>query len=190
MRVSPLDRWAWGLMAIFTTIYFVVAVLTSAEFAEFAATMIFGLPLGFYLGVAMIIITHNLNVISFIADRVAVMYLGKILELARTEDLFSRPRHPYTEALMSAIPRPDPRPRERRILLTGQVANPAAPPSGCYFHPRCKYAIDICSQEAPELVELRPDHFVSCHRAQELDLEGVGGPRKEFEKGLSPAEEG
>ena len=94
-------------------------------------------------------------------------------ELAPTHDLFENPKHPYTEALMSAIPRPDPRPRQKRILLTGEVANPANPPSGCYFHPRCTYAKEICSVEDPPFEEITPAHFVKCHRTRELSLTGV-----------------
>jgi oligopeptide/dipeptide ABC transporter ATP-binding protein len=99
--------------------------------------------------------------------------VGKLVEMAETEELFESPLHPYTEALMSAVPKPDPRYHAKRIILEGDVADPANTPSGCYFHPRCRYATDICSQEAPELRELRPDHFVSCHRAEELSLVGV-----------------
>ena len=118
-------------------------------------------------------VAHDLSVIEHISDRVAVMYVGKIVEMAETEDLFIHPQHPYTEALMSAVPKADPHYRSRRIVLEGEVADPANPPSGCYFHPRCRYAVDICKTQAPFLRELRPDHFVSCHRAQELKLVGV-----------------
>jgi peptide/nickel transport system ATP-binding protein len=118
-------------------------------------------------------VAHDLSVIAHISDRVAVMYVGKLVEMASTQELFSSPKHPYTEALMSAIPRPDPRPREKRILLTGEIANPANPPSGCYFHPRCTYALDICKKEDPVFEEIAPDHFVKCHRARELSLDGA-----------------
>ena len=117
-------------------------------------------------------VAHDLSVVEHISDRVSVMYVGKLAEMADTEDLFGRPLHPYTEALMSAVPKPDPRYQAERIILEGDVADPANPPSGCYFHPRCRYSIDQCVQEEPELLELRPDHFVSCHRAEELDLVG------------------
>jgi peptide/nickel transport system ATP-binding protein len=118
-------------------------------------------------------VAHDLSVVEHISDRVSVMYVGKLVEMAKTEDLFGNPLHPYTEALMSAVPKPDPRYRAERIILEGDVADPANTPSGCYFHPRCRYATDICSQETPELRELEDDHFVACHRAEELTLVGV-----------------
>ncbi len=120
-------------------------------------------------------VAHDLSVVRHMADRVAVMYVGKIVEMAETQDLFERPRHPYTEALMSAVPRPDPKAAEakRRIVLTGEVADPANPPSGCYFHPRCRYAVSICTAEAPPFREVSDGHFVACHRAEELTLAGV-----------------
>jgi peptide/nickel transport system ATP-binding protein len=125
------------------------------------------------LGLTYLFIAHDLSVVEHIADRVAVMYVGKIIELAETEELYLNPKHPYTEALLSAVPKPDPRLEEEPIILAGEVANPADPPSGCYFHPRCKYAKDICQHETPSLEELTPGHFVSCHFAEELELEGV-----------------
>lgn len=118
------------------------------------------------LNLTYIIITHNLNVISFIADRVAVMYLGKIVELAETEALFTHPKHPYTEALMSAIAVPNPRLRDRRqrIVLEGEIPSPRNPPPGCAFHPRCRYAEGRCSTEAPSLREIDSDrHLTACH---------------------------
>lgn len=118
-------------------------------------------------------VAHDLSVVEHISDRVAVMYVGKIAEIADTEDLFLRPLHPYTEALLSAVPKPNPRLRSKRIILQGEVADPANPPTGCYFHPRCPYAQDRCRQEAPVLRELRPGQHVSCHRADELTLVGV-----------------
>ena len=108
-------------------------------------------------------VTHDLSVVRHICDRVAVMYVGKIVEIAGTRDLFDTPRHPYTEALLSAVPKPDPRLRSERILLKGDVANPANPPSGCYFHPRCRYATEVCRLEAPPLTELESGHFAACH---------------------------
>ncbi len=118
-------------------------------------------------------VAHDLSVVEHISDRVAVMYVGKIVESAPTARLYTMPRHPYTEALLSAVPKPDPRRRTAPIVLEGEVADPAHPPSGCYFHPRCRYRIDRCTIETPELREIAPDHFVSCHRAEELELQGV-----------------
>lgn len=118
------------------------------------------------LQLTYIIITHDLNVIGFISDRVAVMYLGRIVELAETERLFSQPKHPYTEALMSAIPIPDPRLRAvgRRIILSGEIPSPRNPPSGCHFHPRCSYVEDRCRIEIPNLRLLDDSqHWVACH---------------------------
>jgi len=108
-------------------------------------------------------VTHDLSVVRHICDRVAVMYVGKIVEVAPTRELFGAPRHPYTEALLSAVPKPDPRLRSERILLKGDVANPADPPSGCYFHPRCQYASEVCRVEAPVLEEIESGRFAACH---------------------------
>jgi len=118
-------------------------------------------------------IAHDLSVIKHISDRVAVMYVGKLVEMAETEELFTNPMHPYTEALMSAVPKPDPRARSKRIVLAGEVANPANPPPGCYFHPRCHYAQAICSQEQPLFQDLGNEHWVACHFAEELELAGL-----------------
>ena len=125
------------------------------------------------LGLTYLFIAHDLSVVEHIADRVAVMYVGKIIELAETEALYLSPQHPYTEALLSAVPKPDPRLQEAQIILSGEVANPADPPSGCYFHPRCKYAQDRCAQEPPQLREVLPGRYVACHYAEELALEGL-----------------
>ena len=125
------------------------------------------------LGLSYLFVAHDLSVVKHVSDRVAVMYVGKMVEIAETEALFTTPQHPYTEALLSAVPKPDPRLRTQRIILEGEVADPAHPPSGCYFHPRCKYAQDVCRTESPTLRELTPGHWVSCHRAQELTLVGV-----------------
>jgi len=119
-------------------------------------------------------ISHDLSVVEYVADRVAVMYVGKLVELAETTDLYFRPKHPYTEALMSAVPRPDPRRKSKRILLEGDVPDPANPPGGCYFHPRCRYARERCSHEEPELRALDDGaRYVACHYAEELNLSGV-----------------
>jgi peptide/nickel transport system ATP-binding protein len=125
------------------------------------------------MGLTYLFVAHDLSVVAHISDRVAVMYVGKIVELASTAELFSHPKHPYTEALMSAIPRPDPRPKEKRVLLTGEVANPANPPTGCYFHPRCMYAKEICSRVEPPLEQIAPNHYAKCHFARELSLVGA-----------------
>jgi peptide/nickel transport system ATP-binding protein len=125
------------------------------------------------MGLTYLFVAHDLSVVAHICDRVAVMYVGKIVEMASRAELFSAPKHPYTEALMSAIPRPDPRPREKRILLTGEVANPANPPAGCYFHPRCTYAKDVCGVEEPVFEDVGAGHYVKCHFARELDLAGA-----------------
>jgi peptide/nickel transport system ATP-binding protein len=124
-------------------------------------------------GLTYLFISHDLSVVEHISDRVAVMYVGKIAESAKTEELFANPRHPYTEALLSAVPRPDPRRRSEPLVLPGDVADPANPPTGCYFHPRCRYCIDICKTEPPVLREISPDHFVSCHRSEEIQLQGI-----------------
>jgi oligopeptide/dipeptide ABC transporter ATP-binding protein len=113
-------------------------------------------------------------VVKHISDRVAVMYVGQMVELAETRKLFAAPKHPYTEALLASIPEPDPRRRRaQRRVLQGEVANPAAPPSGCYFHPRCPYVQEQCRTLAPSWEELQPGHWVRCHRARELTLQGV-----------------
>jgi len=122
---------------------------------------------------AYIFIAHDLSVVQHISDRVAVMYVGKIAEMADAEELYTHPLHPYTEALMSAVPKPDPLYESERIIMKGDVADPSNPPPGCYFHPRCQYTKDVCKTEAPEWRDLRPGHFVACHRAEELQLRGV-----------------
>lgn len=129
------------------------------------------------LHLTYLFIAHDLSVVEHISDRVAVMYVGKVVEVANTEELFANPRHPYTEALLSAVPKPDPRLKTERILLRGEPADPANPPKGCYFHPRCNYAQDICSQEAPKLRNIYDEndkeHIVACHFAEELELRGI-----------------
>ena len=125
------------------------------------------------LGLTYLFVAHDLSVVKHISERVAVMYVGKIVEVAETVTLFRAPKHPYTEALMSAVPKPDPLLRSKRILLHGDVADPSNPPPGCYFHPRCTYAQEVCRTEPPILQEIAPGHLVSCHRARELTLSGV-----------------
>jgi len=118
-------------------------------------------------------VAHDLSVVEHICDRVAVMYVGKLVEMAEAEELYFYPKHPYTEALMSAVPKSDPDVQTNRIVLEGGVPDPGRPPSGCYFHPRCRYAIDVCSVEMPKLEDIGNSHFVACHRAREISLQGV-----------------
>ena len=126
------------------------------------------------LKLTYLFVAHDLSVVKQISDRVAVMYVGKMVEIASTKKIFEKPLHPYTEALLNAVPVPDPRKRKsEKKHLSGEVANPASPPSGCYFHPRCPYAQDICKTTKPTLEEVQPGRFVSCHRAKELDLSGI-----------------
>ena len=115
------------------------------------------------LGLAYLFIAHDLSVIGHVSDRIAVMYLGQIVELANEIELFSHPLHPYTEALLSAIPIPDPHQKRKRILLQGEVPSPVNPPLGCRFHTRCPRVMKVCSQEEPTLKQLERDHLVSCH---------------------------
>ncbi len=117
-------------------------------------------------GLTYLFIAHNLSVVEHVSDRVAVMYLGKIVELTTREELFRNPLHPYTKALMSAIPVPNPRLRRQRTILKGDVPSPLNPPKGCRFHPRCPVAIEKCSQEEPVFKEVNPDHFVACWLAE------------------------
>jgi peptide/nickel transport system ATP-binding protein len=125
------------------------------------------------LNLTYLFISHDLSVVEYVADRVAVLYVGKVVELASTEALYARPMHPYTEALMSAVPNPDPTRRSQRIVLSGEIPDPANPPSGCYFHPRCRYAQARCQTEAPELREVAPGRLAACHFAEELQLRGA-----------------
>ncbi|MBX6770469.1 MAG: ATP-binding cassette domain-containing protein [Chloroflexi bacterium] len=127
-------------------------------------------------GMAYLFISHDLAVVSHVSSRVAVMYLGTIVETAPVEALYTEPRHPYTEALLSAIPRSDPDERRTRIVLPGDVPNPASPPPGCRFHPRCRYAREICRSEVPRLREIAPGRQVACHLAEELHLVGIQPP--------------
>ena len=119
-------------------------------------------------------IAHDLSVVEHISDEIAVMYVGKLVEHAETGELFRNPYHPYTEALLSAVPRPDPDLPLQEIPLAGEVPSPASPPSGCYFHPRCRYAQPICSQTEPPLVNINGTHLAACHFAGQLQLHGVG----------------
>lgn len=126
-------------------------------------------------GLTYIFITHNLSVVEYISDRIAVMYLGRIVELSNTEHIFNHTMHPYTEALLSAIPVVDPDNKHSRIVLEGDVPNPVHPPQGCHFHPRCKKCMEICKYELPPLIEYEIDgeaHYCACH------LYAQGGPQK------------
>ena len=115
------------------------------------------------LNLTYLFITHDLAVAKYISDRIAIMYLGKIVEMGGKEAIFSNPKHPYTEALLSAIPIPDPRVKRKRVKLKGEVPSPINPPPGCIFHTRCPLATDICRREEPELIEIEDGHFVACH---------------------------
>ncbi len=128
------------------------------------------------LGLTYLFISHDLSVVEHISDRVAVMYLGSIVESALSEELYSNPRHPYTEALLSAVPSSDPDHQIKRIILTGDVPSPSNPPSGCKFHPRCRYMRDICKAQIPPWREISRDHWVACLRADELQLSGISDP--------------
>jgi len=122
---------------------------------------------------AYIFVAHDLSVVQHISDRVAVMYVGRIAEVAASLELYNNPLHPYTEALMSAVPRPNPRAEKTRIIMEGDVADPGNPPPGCLFHPRCRYAQERCKTEIPQLREIKPDHFAACHFSETLKLGGV-----------------
>jgi len=125
------------------------------------------------LGLTSLFIAHDLAVVAHIADRIAVMYVGEFMELGATEELFTRPRHPYTEALLSAIPEVDPTRELDAIPLAGEIPNPADPPPGCRFHTRCRYPVDICRNDRPEWRIVEPGRWVACHRTEDLDLQGV-----------------
>ena len=125
------------------------------------------------LRLTFIFISHDLSVVEHICDRIAVIYVGKLVELAPTDELLRNPRHPYTEALVSAVPPADPLVKMERVILDGDVPSPANPPSGCVFHPRCRYAQDVCQEQEPPLVQVGPEHSARCHFADELDLQGV-----------------
>ncbi|MFW5776709.1 MAG: ABC transporter ATP-binding protein [Spirochaetota bacterium] len=124
-------------------------------------------------GLTYLFIAHNLSVVQHICDRVAVMYLGDLVEVGTSHELYHHPLHPYSEALLSAVPKTDPRQKTQRVLLQGDVPSPVDPPSGCKFHTRCRYAKDICTQEHPPLREVEPGHWSACHFSDELDLKGV-----------------
>jgi len=117
------------------------------------------------LDLTYLFISHNLSVVEHISDRIAVMYLGKIVEISKSSDLYMKPLHPYTKALFSAVPVPDPTQKRQRIILKGDIPSPINPPGGCHFHTRCQEKMDICDKKMPELKHISGDHYVACHRA-------------------------
>jgi oligopeptide/dipeptide ABC transporter ATP-binding protein len=121
-------------------------------------------------GLSYLFIGHHLSVVRHISDRVAIMYLGRLVEMAGTDELFSSPLHPYTEALISAVPIPDPDRKDERYILKGDVPGPIDPPSGCYFHPRCRYAEHVCRTETPPYVDAGDGHDVACRLVDSLNL--------------------
>ena len=125
------------------------------------------------LGLTLLFVAHDLSVVEHISDRIAVMYVGHIVEMAETQELLKHPLHPYSEALVSAVPPADPDVHYDRIILEGDVPSPAHPPSGCVFHPRCRYAQKQCSEDVPSLTEVTPGHYASCHFAKTLSLKGI-----------------
>lgn len=168
---------------------FLVADEPTAGLDVSAAASVLNLmkDLGRRLGLTYLIITHNLNVVGFIADRIAVMYLGQLAEVGPTERIFEAPAHPYTRALLSAVSEPDPKQRraEHKLLLPGEIPSPKHPPTGCRFHTRCAYAQELCRSDAPILEEVEPESVVACHfwrkiRAGGADVGDVGkGSRSE-----------
>ncbi|HRJ43123.1 MAG: ATP-binding cassette domain-containing protein [Caldilineaceae bacterium] len=122
------------------------------------------------LGLTYLFVAHDLSVVNQISNTVLVMYVGRVAEIGPPQALFRNPKHPYTAALIASVPKPDPFNLTERVIPEGEIANPANPPSGCYFHPRCPFVVDICKQTAPPLEEIEPGRFVSCHRATEIEL--------------------
>jgi peptide/nickel transport system ATP-binding protein len=133
------------------------------------------------LGLTYLFIAHDLSVVEHISDRIAVMYLGSIVEMVPARELYQNPRHPYTEALLSAVPNIDPDTHRTRIILPGEIPNPSNPPSGCKFHTRCRYTREICKTEAPVWEQVSPGHWTLCHFSKELNLHGIDSV-KAFEK--------
>jgi peptide/nickel transport system ATP-binding protein len=125
------------------------------------------------MSLSYLFISHDLGVVEHVSDVVAVMYVGRLVEMAPTRKLYQKPNHPYTEALLASIPRPDPTQKKRRVPIIGEIPNPANPPSGCHFHPRCPYAKPVCATEVPPLRAIAPGQYAACHFSEELTLKGV-----------------
>ncbi len=125
------------------------------------------------LDLTYLFVAHDMSVVRQISNRIAVMYVGRLVEVAESEELLRNPKHPYSETLLSAVPRPNPHHAMQRLNLEGEPADPANAPSGCVFHPRCNYMEDVCTTDVPELTELRPGHHVACHFADQLELQGI-----------------
>jgi peptide/nickel transport system ATP-binding protein len=125
------------------------------------------------LDLTYLFVAHDMSVVRQVSNRIAVMYVGKLVEVAESEELLRNPKHPYSETLLSAVPRPNPHHAMQRLSLEGEPADPANAPPGCVFHPRCRYMEDICQTEVPTLTELTPGHHVACHFADRLDLQGI-----------------
>ncbi len=139
------------------------------------------------LGITYLFIAHDLSIVEYISDRVAVMYLGQIVELAETDALFYQPLHPYTEVLLSAVPQPDPDVKKQRIVPRGEVPSPSDRPPGCLFAPRCHYATEKCHNEQPPLQETEPGRYSACHYAQELPLRGLAQMQSDSTPAPAPA---
>jgi peptide/nickel transport system ATP-binding protein len=125
------------------------------------------------LSLSYLFISHDLGVVEHVSDLVAVMYVGRLVEFSPTEAMYHKPLHPYTEALLSSIPLPDPKQKRRRAAIKGEIPNPANPPTGCHFHPRCPYTKAVCTTDVPLLREVQPGRFAACHFSEELVLKGV-----------------
>ncbi|MDE0141773.1 MAG: ABC transporter ATP-binding protein [Caldilineaceae bacterium] len=125
------------------------------------------------LDLTYLFVAHDMSVVRQVSNRIAVMYVGKLVEVAESEELLRSPKHPYSETLLSAVPRPNPHHHMQRLNLEGEPADPANAPPGCVFHPRCRYMEDICQTEVPTLIELTPGHHVACHFADQLELQGI-----------------
>ena len=125
------------------------------------------------LDLTYLFVAHDMSVVRQVSNRIAVMYVGKLVEVAESEELLRNPKHPYSETLLSAVPRPNPHHHMQRLNLEGEPADPANAPPGCVFHPRCRYMEDICQTEVPTLIELTPGHHVACHFADQLELQGI-----------------